>query len=1747
MSQRNTDLAQPVEPSCVAKHTDLQPASPAEPKPAAPPATTSGFPNLSLDAPDDHVDEGPAEPASAVFAAEVVEDQDAAPLSSTSAVVAEVVEDDDAAPLAQPASAVLAAEIVDDQDLAPLSSSSAVVAEFVGEQRTAKPVSEVHPASDVFVAEFAEQPPVPAEDEVPVLEAKAASDSSVEVSSDVVPAGNARPGGAETPSGVVEDVAIVEAEDVVMDEDAPIISEAASAIFVAPPTNITPAEVLDQNVLGEAEAIVAESVPAAAKTEPVSGDAAVEATDQTALVEEEAIIAEPAPPAADVEPMPTAVMTPIADESVFGEEGAIVAESTPIPAEAQAAFANAAAAVTDRAGTDEGEAVVAEPVSDVGEAEPVSAVVAAEVTDEAGVGEVEAIVAEPVPDVAPAAPASAVVAALVTDEAEPAPAAEAVLGGDEVVAAEPASVVAEAEPASVVAEVEEVAEAVLDEDEVAAAEPASVVAEAEPASAVAEAEEVSEAVLDEDEVVAAEPASVVAEAEPASVVAEAEEVSEAVLDEDEVVAAEPASVVAEAEPASVVAEAEEVAEAVLDEDEVVAAEPASVVAEAEPASVVAEAEEVAEAVLDEDEFVAAEPASVVAEAEPASVVAEAEEVSEAVLDEDEFVAAEAEEVTELEPEIMIPKAPVKPPVKKAKGKGKIEEEVVAAEEEEVTELEPEPLVPKAPAKPPARKGKGQDFKPAGKKKAGDSAVEWDGDRDELDEEADTEFAVDEEAAADITRAGDETIAYEPLDEEEDEAPAPRKRGKRFAGADQDRVDLEDESAGADVDIIEAAEDEETEIIGDDAEPAPGKKGKRGPAGKVRQANLVWVDDDEVVDDDYTVPAGGTDGAAPGLVWVDDGSDVEAVPIGAYAPGGRPQYGVRWVGGMFLGWLLLFGGLAAIWYLRPDLIDHWYKKVPASPNARRSTDFIIRQARADMDQKKYDDAYEKLKKQTSDNEDTAQLLASLRGQALWGKYLQAQEKDGKMPLKEDEDVVGALKDLDSAKNTMFADMIRKTIDADKVPELEKQAKTAAAAHAASARSLKFLAVALEDHKIIADKTKPIDMDEVVKALKNLTDDKQNLEAVNNLLAKAGVKDAGEKGVEALIAAWQDYAAKLADVNKALADARINGEGETGVKELIEARTKLETDRDGLDAVLKEAFKQMADAGAIAPEADPRKDLNKALKEALAKFENPLAQPLGSLASSVTDLGSSTAYFLKMGLENAGLLAELKLYELREPFVNSPKERLDTHLALMKNRRRQNASEVDAARKDALWLLSDDAQSSTDVKIKAHFLIALIDRNDQKFDEARKSLEDAIKEADKVKVLDPKNNDPIMKQVRQTQRELTDPAGWYLPTVASLQAVGHWNAALDELNVALLALPQDPRLSARRAVVQLEATRADPAYVAGKIPEKIQGAVRTDADVAVKDGGAAASEGAYALGLLEEELGNPFRAEQQYRAALKLSKGSADELNRIRIALARVLQRDRTPADIPANPPESRRRDTDGPRSTQRRDFRSLQDFGSLTTAHPFSLMVASLVVGQPIFDDDVDPAEAARLKESIEIAKELMASKDSKVKGRGSMLLGSALAKQGRRTEGLRLYIEGLKLVYPGKDMADLLKMVEEHPIFQQPDVTTRPNQYLAEYHYAQGRQFYFDRDYDRAEAHLKQAVTYFDKDARYWYFLGLAQVAHCTRIKRDAADLSFIRAGKLEAQNMPHPSVVDISLERIQGPLRQALDRYRVGGINTIN
>ena len=210
-------------------------------------------------------------------------------------------------------------------------------------------------------------------------------------------------------------------------------------------------------------------------------------------------------------------------------------------------------------------------------------------------------------------------------------------------------------------------------------------------------------------------------------------------------------------------------------------------------------------------------------------------------------------------------------------------------------------------------------------------------------------------------------------------------------------------------------------------------------------------------------------------------------------------------------------------------------------------------------------------------------------------------------------------------------------------------------------------------------------------------------------------------------------------------------------------------------------------------------------------------------------------------------------------------------------------------------------------------------------------------------------------------------------------------------------------------------------------------------------------------------------------------------------------------------------------------------------HPWSLLAVSIVIAQPGDDEVEDPAMVARLKETIDLANQLIASKTDKIKGQGYLILGSALSKQGKRTEGIKEYAKGMKLLYPGIESDELAKLINEHPAFQQADAGGN-DPIVAERHYGEGYHLYWAKKYPEAEAQFKKAATLFDKDARYHYFLGLAQYQQKTKAKRDAAFYAWEQGARLETKSATNPFAVreiNASLERVQGNERQLLNSYR--------
>ena len=1751
-----------------------------------------------------------AEPASAVVEAEPVSGLIAQPASDIVEVEPELAEEPIAA--AEPASAVVEAEaafaVVEAEE--PAASDEAepgygvIEPEEPAEQEpvaaeAASAVVEAEPASAVVeAAEELEEDvePLVAEPASAVVEAEPASavvEAGEELNEDVEPLV------AEPASAVVEaepTSAVVEAAE---DEDVePLVAEPVSAVVAAEPASavVEAAEELDEDV----ESLVAEPASAVVEAEPAS--AVIEAAEELAV---EPLVAEPASAVAEAEPV-SAVVAEAESAIVAAEPASAVAEAEP----ASAVFAEEAEPASAVVAEAESAIVAAEPASAIAEAEPASAIAEAEeaaLADEALIAGESASSKIEAPS-APRSPAgkkrkhkgkkAAEAPEVEWDEALPEELASSEIAweseeeeeipkpipildddlSDETVAFEPlpeknkllmsteedealswdappSSASRKQEAPSSRSRKKETPSSISRKQEAPSSKskkkeaPSSRSKKQEapsskskkqsaPSSAARKKVEEKSAVkkpgkqgvmaeVDEDIIPAAEPieeASILEDeeiavaAEPSSVALVAEEVvedePEEIAEAEEVVEAETEDEVAEAEEDfTEVCDEETVAEA-LEDDEIAEAEEIEeeeiAEAEEEVEEEIAEAEEeeaqparkrgqrVAAAESDEetigeDEITEAEDEETIAEAEDEEIAeAEDEEIAEA--EDEEIVEAEDEEIAEAE-----------------------DEEIAEAEDEEIAEAEDEEDVV-------TEFEEGEEY--AATEDEDDSVTQF---------EEDEEIAEDEEFAAKPgakKKRGKQALA----DEEEEPIPAKKKKGKAKL-----LTAIEPEEEEFDEELTEAEAEEE---------PMPaGKRGKK-PA-----ASYMEVDEEE-----------------------------GAVAVLKRRP--KPKYGRRWLGGMILGWLLLGGAGYGVWHFAPHLIKQAYAQIPLE----KDPDDPIQLARDHMNEFKYAKALVDLRDQ-----DKTPLVLAMRGEARWLNYLQ--ENKGKATLNpKDADVEQAIKELTEAKNDALVMQIQKTLEAtgpkDEPAQLQDLAKSmrnmlvkskeiaagddtktfAATLQEVLKKRLEFeekyngVAKVLADGKFIADKSK-VDLDEFEKLMKDLASNRTALENVNKLLEKAEFKDPGEKGVEKLIAAWTDLVNKVADVNKLLADAKTKGDGAKGVKELIDARANLETERDGLETLIKQAVKELVDANAVPAGGDTHKDLMQGLKIIRVKAESPLGVPLTYFASSMMSVGTGVARFLDSKLENVALQAELRFYQIREPLIDTPEQKLEMFVSLLQDRRQKDPDLLRRAERDASWLLSKDAASNLEIRGKASYLRALAYRNQLKFAEAKKALEDALEDGKAARLVNAKKADVWLNPIKETQRELTDPTAYYLPRVARMQAAGYWQMAVDELTLALTAMPDDGRLLARRAYARFELVRSEPKYITGKFTKEQREAIRGDADLAAK-APEAAGEANYVLGLVEEELGNFTLAEQNYRKAIKAveaAKGPADEIGKIRIALARLLQRPTsTGPESHLSPPDAQIRGTAFPGrplgdsvGTSRDDGhgghadglgRPSHDHPSEATVivHPLSmLLAATIVAAQPgAIDDDDDPAAKIRLKESEDIAKELMMSDNPKIKGQGHLLLGQVLAKKGRRTEGLRVYIEGLKLIYPGRETSELIKMMEEHPIFQLPDVTTRPNPFLADYHYSEGLRRYWERDFITAEKHLKMAATYNDRYAPYFYFLGLSQLAQKTRLKRDAADLAFTKAGKLEAKNLPNYSEVNQNLERIQGELRVYLNRYRMGGVN---
>jgi tetratricopeptide (TPR) repeat protein len=119
------------------------------------------------------------------------------------------------------------------------------------------------------------------------------------------------------------------------------------------------------------------------------------------------------------------------------------------------------------------------------------------------------------------------------------------------------------------------------------------------------------------------------------------------------------------------------------------------------------------------------------------------------------------------------------------------------------------------------------------------------------------------------------------------------------------------------------------------------------------------------------------------------------------------------------------------------------------------------------------------------------------------------------------------------------------------------------------------------------------------------------------------------------------------------------------------------------------------------------------------------------------------------------------------------------------------------------------------------------------------------------------------------------------------------------------------------------------------------------------------------------------------------------------------------------------------------------------------------------------------------------------------------------------------------DWRELEKAARPEPL---PTPAGTPDLKRADRAYHLGREHYTRGDFAGAERAFREAVRWHAEDARHWYFLGLALLQQG---RTDLAHGSFREGGRREQQNRPHSADINLSLERVQGPARQALNAHR--------
>jgi hypothetical protein len=631
-------------------------------------------------------------------------------------------------------------------------------------------------------------------------------------------------------------------------------------------------------------------------------------------------------------------------------------------------------------------------------------------------------------------------------------------------------------------------------------------------------------------------------------------------------------------------------------------------------------------------------------------------------------------------------------------------------------------------------------------------------------------------------------------------------------------------------------------------------------------------------------------------------------------------------------------------------------------------------------------------------------------------------------------------------------------------------------------------------------KPADRPAVIQAVVKKAEDAAAATVLKELAAKL-VKDKPVAGPDDLVKLVNDERKANAALLKETTDKLITATKEldttkatlaTTAKELttsqdmLKASAAREKELQAANAASAGALKAVAGALGV-PFKDPKASAGEVVRE---------AQETKRIARIVDPKGT----IVRLERELAADRATLKLRW-------TPGQMLTFWRPVLQEGRSQGGFGANAER-DAGLVLADPSASAVQ-KGRALAVRGLVLRNEEKYAEAEPVLQKAVAALAPTKLA---GRSAWLEAAESALAEVKDPAAALASRANGLVAQNRIPEALSVLEKGIKAAPgAKGSLYAQRALIALEAARAR-----GAAPgDPLLRSAGEDAAAAAKDG---LAEGHYAAGRVAEERGRLDEAVKEYRSAVAALKAGDASAARYKVALARALLKSRgeeAPGVRPAPPPVRTGRAPAG-------------KAGRTLAAADFVGLMLALTLQAPDL-----PLEGPRVREAERLADEVLALGDKAPFDARAQ----ALAVKGLYTRALLTYTAGLrenKLLAPGYANA-LVELIRTHPVLKRPESLAVPDPVAGEKHYAAGLNFYAARRYADAEKELLAAVENDNGDARYYYFLGLARLAQG---KRDGYE-DFDQGARLERLGRPDRGTVSAALERVQGPVRRALNDVR--------